>query len=108
MNGDERERKQDDYGKNPFPGDTSQWAMFALNQINTRLTNIESDVRGLSDDIRVLGRSVDNMKKVIWTAAGVVIAVGVIGGILVGFLDLLTKIPFEINIQNTPADGGES
>ena len=51
--------------------------MYALNQINARLDRIESDLQGLRT-------SVGNIKKVIWTAAGVIVAAGLIGTFLFG------------------------
>ena len=77
MNGEGQEKKPDEHGKNPgASGEPSQWMMIALNQINARLDRIESDIRDL-------GTSIGNIKKMIWTAAGVIIAVGLIGYISV-------------------------
>lgn len=96
MNGEGQEKKPDEHGKNPgASGEPSQWMMIALNQINARLDRIESDIRDL-------GTSIGNIKKMIWTAAGVIIAVGLIGTFLFGLGDLINKIPFEITIGNQP------
>ncbi len=41
--------------------------------------------------------------KVVWTAAGVILAFGVIASILFGFTDLVTGMaPVEITIQRLP------
>ena len=94
MSEEDLERKPDEHGKNRgASGESSQWLMYALNQINARLDRIESDLQGLRT-------SVGNIKKVIWTAAGVIIAVGLIGTFLFGLGDLITKVPFEITIRN--------
>ena len=69
--------------------------MYALNKIDARLDRIENNIRDL-------GTSIGNIKKVIWTAAGVIIAVAFIGTFLFGLGDLITKIPFEITIRNQP------
>ena len=96
MSGEELEKKRDEPGKNPgASGESSQWSMHSLNKIDTRFDRIENDIRGL-------GTSIGNIKKVIWTAAGVIIAVGFIGTFLFGLGDLITKIPFEITIRNQP------
>ena len=44
-----------------------------------------------------------NLKKVVWTAAGVILAFGVIASVLFGFTDLITGMgPVEITIQRLP------
>ena len=107
MNGDERARRPDSIDKNREPpAGSSQWLMYALNQINTRLDRIEEDIRALGkstkSDIQEIKGSVDTVKKVIWTAAGLVIAIGLLGSFLFELGDLITKIPFEITIKNPP------
>ena len=100
MSGEDLDRKPDEHGKNRgASGESSQWLMYALNQINARLDRIESDIQS---DLQGLRTSVGNIKKVIWTAAGVIIAVGLIGTFLFGLGDLVTKVPFEITIRNQP------
>lgn len=64
--------------------------MVAFNQITYRLDRIEG--------------AVENLKKVVWTAAGVILAFGVIASVLFGFTDhLITGMgPVEITIQRLP------
>ena len=94
-------RNMDDRGKNREDlGEPSQWITYALNQINERIDRIETDIRGLQVDIRGLETSVGKLQRVMWTATGVIIAVGVISTFLFGLGDLLTKIPFEVTIRN--------
>ena len=101
MTGKGSKRNMDDRGKNREDlGEPSQWITYALTQINERIDRIETDIRGLQVDIRGLGTSVGKLQRVMWTATGVIIAVGVISTFLFGLGDLLTKIPFEITIRN--------
>ena len=108
MTGKGSKRNMDDRGKNREDlGEPSQWITYALTQINERIDRIETDIRGLQVDIRGLqvdirglGTSVGKLQSVMWTATGVIIAVGVISTFLFGLGDLLTKIPFEITIRN--------
>ena len=107
MNDDERARRPDSTDKNREPAaGSSQWLMYTLNQINGRLGRIEDEIRELGKstkgDIEELKRSVGTVTKVIWTAAGVIVALGLIGSFLFELGDLITKIPFEITIKNPP------
>lgn len=71
------------------PDDSGQWVMMAFNQITGRLDRIE--------------KAVENLKKVVWTAAGVILAFGIIASVLFGFRGLITEMaPVEITIQRLP------
>ena len=67
---------------------------------------IDADIRALGqstkDDIQELKKSVDTAKKIIWTAAGIVIAIGLLGSFLFESGDLIAGIPFEITIKSPP------
>ncbi len=92
------ERKPDSLEKRQAPTDDSgQWAMLAFNQITDRLDRIDARLD------RIEG-AVGNLKKVVWTAAGVILALGFIASVVFGFTDLVARmIPVEITIRSLPA-----
>ena len=98
MSRDGLARKPDSPDKRPSPPDESgQWAMLAFNQITDRLDRIDARLD------RIEG-AVGNLKKVVWTVAGVILAFGFMASVLFGFTDLVTKmIPVEITIRSLPA-----
>ena len=107
MNDEERVRRPDSTEKNREPpAGSSQWMMYTLNRIDARLDRIDTDLRALGqstkDDIQELKKSVDTVKKVIWTAAGIAIMIGLLGSFLFESGDLITRIPFEITIKSPP------
>ena len=78
------------------PDDSGQWVMMAFNQITYRLDRID-------DRLDRIEGAVGNLKKVVWTAAGVILAFSVIASILFGFTDLITGMaPVQITIQRLP------
>lgn len=108
MNDDERVRRPDSTDKNrEAPAGLSQWFMNVLNQINARLDRTEEDIRELGKstkgDVQEIKKAVDNIKKVIWIAAGVIIAMSILASFLFELGDVITKTPFEITIKNHPA-----
>ena len=97
---DARKQKYPPSEKNSkLSGDSSQWMMFALNEITERLSRLEEDVR----DIK---RSMSNINRLMWIAAGAVAAVTVVTAIVTfffGFVDIAARMPFEITIKAPPA-----
>lgn len=111
MSRDGRARKPDSRERGRISSDDSgQWAMLAFNQITDRLDRIDDRFDRLDDRLdRIddrfdrLERAVENLKKVVWTAAGAILAFGVIASALFGFTDLITGMaPVEITIQRLP------
>ena len=97
MSRDGRARKPDSRERGRISSDDSgQWAMAAFNQITDRLDRID-------DRLDRIEGAVGNLKKVVWTAAGAILAFGVIASALFGFTDLITGMaPVEITIQRLP------
>ena len=105
MSGDGRARKPDSPDKRPTPPDDSgQWAMLAFNQITDRLDRIDARFDRIDDRLDRIEGAVGSLKKVVWTAAGVILALGFIASVLFGFTDLVTEmVPVEITIRSLPA-----
>lgn len=97
MSRDGRARKPDSRERGRISSDDSgQWAMLTFNQITDRLDRID-------DRLDRIEGAVGNLKKVVWTAAGVILTFGVIASVLFGFTDLITGMaPVEITIQRLP------
>ena len=93
--GEARKPDSREMGRSP-PDDSGQWAMAAFNRITYRLDRID-------DRLDRIEGAVGNLKKVVWTAAGVILAFSVIASVLFGFTDLITGMgPVEITIQRLP------
>lgn len=105
MNRDEPERKPDSLEKRRAPMDDSgQWAMLAFNQITDRLDRIDARFDRVDARLDRIEGAVGNLKKVVWTAAGVILALGFVASVLFGFTDLVTSmVPVEITIRSLPA-----
>ena len=99
------ERKPDSLEKRQAPTDDSgQWAMLAFNQITDRLDRIDARFDRVDARLDRIEGAVGNLKKVVWTAAGVILALGFIASVVFGFTDLVARmIPVEITIRSLPA-----